>query len=120
MRSELTHAEDFLPLTTVVFEILLSLADGDRHGYAVMQSVDERSDGRIKLHAGTLYRALSRLVDSGLIEELEARPESEHDDARRRYYRLTDLGRRTASLEAVRLAGQVAVARRIHLIPEMS
>ena len=106
------HVDRFLPLTPVVFEILLALAAGERHGYEVMQDVERRTDGRIVLHPGTLYRALGRLLDQGLIEELDERPAADRDDERRRYYRLTTLGRSVAHAEVDRLAGQVAAARR--------
>jgi DNA-binding PadR family transcriptional regulator len=104
--------ERFLPLTAVVFEILLALADGERHGYDVMQDVERRTGSQIVLHAGTLYRALSRLLDQGLIEELDERPDPGGDE-RRRYYRLTALGRAVARAEAARLASQVDAARRL-------
>jgi DNA-binding PadR family transcriptional regulator len=101
----------FLPLTPVVFEVLLALAAAERHGYTIMQEVERRTDGRIVLHPGTLYRALGRLLDTGLIEELDERPDE--DDERRRYYRLTPLGRAVARAEADRLATQVTAARRL-------
>lgn len=102
--------ETFLPLTPVAFEILLALADQDRHGYSIMQEVDERSGGAVTLHAGTLYRALARLLESALIQELDERP-AEGDDERRRYYRLTPHGRAVAAAEAARLASQLDAAR---------
>jgi DNA-binding PadR family transcriptional regulator len=102
--------EDHLPLTTVAFEILLSLSGGELHGYAVMRAVEERTGGASVLHAGTLYRALARFVESGLLEELEERPAPESDE-RRRYYRLTSLGRQVAAAEARRLESQVGAAR---------
>lgn len=102
---------EFLPLTPVAFEILLALADEEHHGYAIMRDIEERSGGRLSLHAGTLYRAIARLVDEGLISELEERPDPEVDDGRRRYYRLTGLGRRVAAAEAARLESQVGQAR---------
>lgn len=98
----------FLPLTPVAFEILLALADEDRHGYSIMQEVEQRSGGAVALHAGTLYRALARLLEQELIEELSERPAE--DDERRRYYRLTDRGIAVARAEADRLASQVAAA----------
>ena len=101
----------FLPLSEVVFEILLALGDGERHGYQVMQDVAARTDGRVMLHAGTLYRALSRLRRDGLIEELDERPDPDFDDERRRYYRLTKAGTQVARAEAARLASQVRAAR---------
>jgi DNA-binding PadR family transcriptional regulator len=100
--------DDFLPLTPVAFEILLALGNESRHGYAIMQEVEARTGGRLSLHAGTLYRALGRLVDEGLLEELEP-PAA--DDERRRYYGITPLGRRVASAEAERLTAQLEVAR---------
>jgi DNA-binding PadR family transcriptional regulator len=101
--------DELLPLTPVAFEILLALGAGERHGYAVMQEVERRTEGRTSLHPGTLYRALSRLVDTGLLEELEDRPAE--GDERRRYYGLTSLGRRVAMAESERLASQLDAAR---------
>ena len=101
-----------LPLTPVAFEILLSIAEEDRHGYHIMQAVERRTDGRITLHAGTLYRALARLVDVGLIEELDGRPDPAADE-RRRYYRLTAFGRDVARAEAARLESQVRAAHAV-------
>ena len=103
--------QSFLPLTPVVFDILLSLVEEERHGYAMMQEVGGR------LLPGTLYRALSRLLESGLVEASDQRPDPELDDERRRYYRLTDLGRRVIAAEAQRLAEQVRAARAKKLIP---
>ena len=107
--------DHLLPLTPVAFEILLSLAKEERHGYHIMQAVERRTEGRISLHAGTLYRALARLVDAGLIEELDERPDPAGDD-RRRYYRLTSFGLEVAKAEAARLDSQVRAARAVHLI----
>ena len=111
------NVERFLPLTPVVFEIALSLAAGERHGYEIMQDVERRTEGAIALHPGTLYRALGRLLDQGLIEELDERPAAaagpgEHDE-RRRYYKLTPLGQAVARAEVERLANQVSAARRV-------
>jgi DNA-binding PadR family transcriptional regulator len=106
------NPESFLPLTPVVLEIALALAAGERHGYEIMQEVERRTDGQIALHPGTLYRALGRLLDQGLIEELDERP-SPGDDERRRYYRLTPLGHAVARAEVERLARQVSAARRL-------
>lgn len=98
------------PLTPLAFDILLALAGEDRHGYAILLDIAERSSGGVRPHAGTLYRAIARLVESGLVAELEARPDPEGDE-RRRYYRLTGAGRRAAAEEARRLEGQVREAR---------
>jgi len=100
---------DFLPLTPVAFEILLALGDEERHGYAIMKEVEARTEGRLSLHAGTLYRALGRLVDEELLKELD--PPAGDEDERRRYYGITELGRRVASAEAERLTAQLEVAR---------
>jgi DNA-binding PadR family transcriptional regulator len=102
---------DFLPLTPAVFHILLALADGEAHGYAIMQSVTDRSAGSVRLGAGTLYGAINRLLQDALIEESEERPDPKMDDARRRYYRLTDLGGRVVAAETKRMADLVRAAR---------
>jgi DNA-binding PadR family transcriptional regulator len=103
--------QEFLPLTPAMFHILLALADRDRHGYHIMQEVDERTEGKVKLGPGTLYGSIKRMLNDGLIEELDERPEPEMDDERRRYYRLTDFGYRVASAEAQRLELLVKAAR---------
>jgi DNA-binding PadR family transcriptional regulator len=106
----------FLPLTPVAFEILLALADGEQHGYSIMREVERRSGGSVSLHPGSLYRALARLLESGLIEELAERPDPDNDDERRRYYQLTATGIAVARAEAERLAGQLAAARQRKLL----
>jgi len=108
------RVDRFLPLAPVWFEILLALAGGDRHGYAVLQEVARRSEGGVTLHPGSLYRALARLLEDALIEELEARPDG--DDVRRRYYRLTPLGAAVVRAEARRLEGLVEAARTLRLL----
>ena len=108
--------ESFLPLTPVAFEILLALADGERHGYSILQEVEHRSGGAVSLHAGTLYRALARLLESELIEELTEAPDPKNDDERRRYYRLTSRGIAVAKSELARLEGQVTAARSRRLL----
>jgi DNA-binding PadR family transcriptional regulator len=108
------RAESFLPLTPVAFEILLALADGERHGYSILQEVETRSGGAVSLHAGTLYRALARLLESDLIEELDA-PVRDADE-RRRYYRLTTRGIAVARAEVGRLEGHLAAARTRRLL----
>src|SRR6187455_1605320 len=102
---------EFAPLTPAVFHILLALADGERHGYAIMQSVAETTDGQIKMGPGTLYGTIKRLLESKLIEESDNRPEPELDDERRRYYRLTELGLGVMKAEARRYDRVVKVAR---------
>ena len=105
-----------LPLTAVAFEILLALADGERHGSSILQEVEARSSGAVSLHAGTLYRALARLLESGLIEELAESPDPSSTDERRRYYALTARGIAVAKAEAGRLEGQVSAARARRLL----
>lgn len=108
--------DTLLPLTPVAFEILLALADGERHGYGILQEVETRSNGAVSLHAGTLYRALARLLESGLIQELAESPDPSSTDERRRYYALTDRGIAVARAEAARLEGQVSAARARRLL----
>jgi DNA-binding PadR family transcriptional regulator len=103
--------ESFLPLTPVAFEILLALADGERHGYSIMREVERRSSGTVSLHPGTLYRALARLLENGWIEELDERPDPGIHDERRRYYQLTERGVAVAKAEAERMASQLSAAR---------
>ena len=103
--------ESVLPLTPAVFHILLTLADGEAHGYAIMQEVTRRSGGTVRLGPGTLYGAISRLLQDGIIEESEERPDPHMDDTRRRYYRLSNLGGRVLAAETERLAELVKAAR---------
>lgn len=99
------------PLLLAVFHIMLSLADGERHGYGIKREVEFRTGGVISLGPGTLYGTLRRMLAEELIEECGERPDPECDDERRRYYRLTDSGRRLAVAEAERLENLVRVAR---------
>jgi DNA-binding PadR family transcriptional regulator len=108
--------ESFLPLTAVVFEVLLALSGGELHGYGIMREVETRTAGGVSLHAGTLYRALHRLLRAGLVEELDERRDPSASDDRRRYYTLTRLGRDVVVADARRLASQVAAARQRRLI----
>jgi DNA-binding PadR family transcriptional regulator len=114
---ELPDLDAFLPLPTAVFHILVALADRDRHGYSIMQDVAQRTDGKVRLSAGTLYSAIRRMLEQGLIEELRTSPDPSNDDERRRYYRLTDLGRAAAAAEARRLNELLSQARATGLIP---
>ncbi len=99
----------FLPLKSNWFHILVSLVDGEQHGYGIMQDVRERTNDRVKLWPATLYGSLKRLIKEGLIVESGERPAPEFDDARRRYYRLTPLGKRVLDLESERLKELVRV-----------
>ena len=105
------NPEAWLPLTPAMFHILVALADKERHGYEIMREVDERSEGKVRVGPGTLYGSIKRMLSDGLIEELDERPDPELDDERRRYYRLSDLGRRIAIAEAQRLERLVKSAR---------
>lgn len=112
------QVEAFLPLTEVEFEILLALAADALHGYRILKEVERRTGGRTTLHPGTLYRALDRLEESGLLAETERPEKAAGSDDRRRYYRLTRLGRRVGRAEARRLESQVGAARARNLLEE--
>jgi len=106
-----------LPLQPATFHILVALADDDRHGYAIIQDVAARTNGAIRLSAGTLYRSIQRMLEDGIIVETRDRPSPEDDDERRRYYRITPLGTAVARAEAARLADLVRMARARGLVP---
>jgi DNA-binding PadR family transcriptional regulator len=110
--------EQFLPLTPAAFQILVVLADGERHGYAIMREVTTRTLGGMRLGPGTLYGAISRLLADGLIEEGGEQVDPELGESRRRYYRLTTLGRRVAVAQARHLSELVRLARSKRLIGE--
>jgi DNA-binding PadR family transcriptional regulator len=102
-----TTADDpkqLLPLTPAVFHILLALADGEKHGYGIMQELTAMSSGEIKMGPGTLYGSIKRMLEAKLIEESDERPDPTLDDERRRYYRITDFGAKVARAESQRLA----------------
>jgi DNA-binding PadR family transcriptional regulator len=105
------NAQSLLPLAPATFHILLSLAAGDKHGYAIIQDVEGRTSNQLKLGAGTLYRSLQRMLEQGLILETGDRPTPELDDERRRYYRLTVFGAAVARAEVQRLTELVRLAR---------
>jgi DNA-binding PadR family transcriptional regulator len=106
--SENTHPR---PLSPAAFSILLALKSGEKHGYAILRSVAEQSEGKMQLLPGTLYNLLKRMLEDHWIEELDERPDPELDDERRRYYRLTGTGEKAASAEAERLVDLVQAAR---------
>jgi DNA-binding PadR family transcriptional regulator len=107
--------QDFLPLKTNWFHILLSLSGQEQHGYGIMNEVLERTDGKVRLWPATLYGTLKRLIDEGLIEESDERPAPELDDARRRYYRLTNRGKSVLDAESERLEQLVGMLRKRRL-----
>ena len=106
----------FQPLTPAVYHILLALSDGEKHGYAIMKDVEAQTGGRVKMGPGTLYGSVKRMIAANLIEEAAERPDPELDDERRRYYRLSGLGRRVVAAETQRLSQAVKVARQKHVI----
>lgn len=111
---------DLLPLTAPSFHVLVALADGEKHGYAILKEVKRRSGGRVTLTAGTLYGVIRRLLADGLIVESDERPDPALDDERRRYYRLTAFGRDVATAETERLAAMVDMARAKRLFSRSS
>ena len=106
--------EDLLPLTHVVYHLLIALVDEDRHGYAIIKDVLERTAGRVEIEAGTLYAAIKRLREDGLIVET---PPPADADARRRYYRITPFGKRVLHSESRRLEEMVELARDVRVLP---
>jgi len=104
-------SQRFLPLKTQWFHIMLALAGGEQHGYGIMQEVLERTGGKVRLWPATLYGSIKRLIEADLIDESNDRPKPELDDARRRYYRLTTLGRRVLEAECERLQELVRTIR---------
>jgi DNA-binding PadR family transcriptional regulator len=117
MTSRPRSVDAFLPLTPPMLHTLLALADGDKHGYAILKEVARRTDGAVRLSAGTLYALIRRAVADGLVVESDERPDISLDDERRRYYRLTPLGRRVAAAEIGRLESIVEMARVKRLVP---
>ena len=110
------NSEEFLPLTPAVFNILLALAESEKHGYGIMLEVEANTNGQVLMGPGTLYGSIKRMLKADLIEESNERADPKMDDQRRKYYRLTDLGRRTLRMEAERLASQVQLARAKNLL----
>ena len=106
-----SRPESLLPLPPAVFHILMALADEDRHGYGIIQEVSSRTNAEVRLSPGTLYRSIQRMLEDGLIVEVNERPAPELDDERRRYYRITPLGTAAARAEARRLTQLVRMAR---------
>ena len=114
------NPNSFLPLSPAVFNILLALADKDRHGYGIMQEVKTRTAGQMQLGPGTLYGAIKRLLEKKLIDEVGERPDPELNDERRRYYRLTNFGLKVLRAEANRLEAMVQHARGKKLLPDQA
>jgi len=117
--SKTQSPSDLIPLRPVEFEILLVLTAGDSHGYGIIKEAEERSQGRTRIETGTLYRALRRLAEAGLVEPSGRRPASDVDDERRRYFTITPFGKEVAAVEARRLASQVDAARARALLTDL-
>ncbi len=113
----MTEIDALLPLPPATFHILLALAEGDRHGYGIIQDVEARTDGELRLSAGTLYRSIQRMLEQGLVVETRDRPAPAEDDERRRYYRITAFGTAVAKAEARRLSQLVRMARAAGFAP---
>jgi DNA-binding PadR family transcriptional regulator len=111
--------DSFLPLSPAVFHMLLALSEGERHGYALKREILRRTDGKLSLGSGALYGNINRMLEQGWIEESGERPDPHLDDERRRYYRVTPLGRRVAAAEAVRMRELVRLAEK-QLKPELA
>ncbi len=109
--------ESFLPLSAPVLNILLALGSDRLHPYGIMQEIDRRTGGKAVILPGTLYTSIARMLDQGLVEDAPDRPEPGDDDVRRRYYRLTELGRRVAAAEVDRMATLIRVAQDQNLVP---
>jgi DNA-binding PadR family transcriptional regulator len=110
------NREPYQPLTPAVFHILLALADGEKHGYAIMKDIETQTSGHMKMGPGTLYGTIKRMLAAGLIEETGQRPDPALDDERRRYYRLSGVGQNVVGAESQRLAALVLVARQKHVL----
>jgi DNA-binding PadR family transcriptional regulator len=109
--------DSLLPLPPATFHILMAVADDDRHGYAIIQEIEARTGGELRLSAGTLYRSIQRMIEQDLIVEIHERPAPEFDDERRRYYRITKFGESVARAEARRLQNLVRLARASGFVP---
>ena len=110
-------ADAFLPLRPVDLLILTMLAPGERHGYGIRQDIIDHTEGALRLEAGNLYRSIRRLIDLGMVDESDRRPDPDEDDERRRYYRLTALGSRVLAAELHRLRALVRVGESLGLVP---
>jgi DNA-binding PadR family transcriptional regulator len=116
MKQNVQSPEAALDLTPAMFQVLLALGGDEKHGYAILKEVEEQTDGRVRLSTGTLYAMIKRMLSEGIIAECRNRPPAEEDDQRRRYYRLTPLGRNVAMAEVERMERMIATAREKHLL----
>jgi len=111
--------ETGLDLTPAMFQVLLALGDGEKHGYAILKEVEEQTNGHVRLSTGTLYAMIKRLLSEGVIVECRNRPPAQEDDQRRRYYKLTSFGRQMAMAEVERMERTIATAREKHLLKRL-
>ncbi len=116
----MTKAKELLPLPLPIFHMLLALSDGERHGYALKREILKRTNGKLNLASGALYGSINRMLEQGLVEETEERPDPHLDDERRRYYKITTLGRRVVVAEAHRLHDLVRLAGESLQLPELA
>lgn len=119
-RTKRNPVEALLPLSLPVFHMLLALSEGDRHGYALKREILRRTGGKLNLGSGALYGSISKMLEQGLIEESDERPDLHLDDERRRYYRITPFGRQVAQAEAIRLRDLVRLAETRLELPELA
>src|ERR671914_2499608 len=119
MESDTPAVETLLPLPPATFHILMAVADEDRHGYAIIQEISARTNGALRMSAGTLYRSIQRMIEQDLIVEVHERPAPELDDERRRYYRITAFGEAVARAETRRLQDLVRLARASGFVPKV-
>ena len=117
---DVVSVDQFLPLSVPVFHMLLSLAEGERHGYALKRATLQRTGGKLNLGSGALYGSINKMLEQGFIEESDDRPDAHLDDERRRYYRITPLGQRVLAAEAARLRDLVRLAENTLSLPEMA
>ena len=117
-RNKRSAIDLLLPLSLPVFYMLLSLTEGERHGYALKRAILQRTDGRLNLGSGALYGAINKMLEQGLVEESDERPDPHLDDERRRYYRITPLGRRVVQAETERMRQLVHLAETCLGLPE--
>jgi DNA-binding PadR family transcriptional regulator len=121
MKRHANHPVDqFLPLSLPHFHMLLSLSEGERHGYALKRAILQRTDGKLNLGSGALYGSINKMLEQGLIEESDERPDPHLDDERRRYYRITPLGLKVVEAEAIRLRDLVRLAEANLRLPKLA
>jgi DNA-binding PadR family transcriptional regulator len=117
-RQDHPDPSDLLPLSPTMFHLLVALSEGERHGYALKREIARQTDGKLNLGPGVLYGSINKMLERGLIEESDNRPDPHLDDERRRYYRITPFGRRVAHAEAARMKDLVQMAARKLGVPE--